>query len=421
MSDGVFNRRDFLSAVGVGAGLLAVGGCAGLQRRSVCKVVQGKNVGRKRPAEMKEFRDPQTNVRVRQLTDYRGNSHHLYFTNPGWYDNDRRLVFSSDRDNMTNLFSIELGTGEITQLTDLEPNEVAFFSACLNPRKPEVYYSYGGKLIALDLWSLRGRVIYEVPKGFVSSMANCTADGRYLCAGIYEDLSDRFKIDIARGYVGFREISAARPLSRIERIAVDGSGFDTVHEENYWINHVNTSPTQSDIITFCHEGPWDMVDNRIWGLNIETGEVWKIRPRENEGEKVGHEYWFADGQFIGYHGSNPDRTAFLGYIRYDNSERVEVSFPYQASTGHIHSNDRSLIVGDNGDVVRLWRYNGSVYDKSRVLCQHKSTKHIQQFHVHPRFSPDGREILFTTNMSGYGNVYLADVPDDVESLPIADN
>ena len=41
---------------------------------------------------------------------------------------------------------------------------------------------------------------------------------------------------------------------------------------------------------------------------------------------------------------------------------------------------------------------------------------IQQVHAHPRFTPDGKQVLFTSDVSGYGNVYMADVPD-LDSLP----
>jgi oligogalacturonide lyase len=51
-----------------------------------------------------------------------------------------------------------------------------------------------------------------------------------------------------------------------------------------------------------------------------------------------------------------------------------------------------------------------------VLCEHRSSKHIQQVHVHPRFSPDGGEVLYTSDVSGYGNLYLVDVPA-FETLP----
>jgi len=43
----------------------------------------------------------------------------------------------------------------------------------------------------------------------------------------------------------------------------------------------------------------------------------------------------------------------------------------------------------------------------------------QQLHVHPRFSNDNTQVLLTSDVSGYGNVYLARVPD-FASLPMID-
>jgi len=44
---------------------------------------------------------------------------------------------------------------------------------------------------------------------------------------------------------------------------------------------------------------------------------------------------------------------------------------------------------------------------------------LQQVHVHPRFTPDGRGVLFTSDRSGYGNVYLVEVPE-FDRLPPAE-
>lgn len=41
----------------------------------------------------------------------------------------------------------------------------------------------------------------------------------------------------------------------------------------------------------------------------------------------------------------------------------------------------------------------------------------QRSHAHPAFSPDGKHVLFTSNRTGYCNIYLADVPESFESLP----
>ncbi len=375
------------------------------------------SAGRVWTPEWQEYADPRSGARVRQLTGYKGHSHHLYFTNPGWYDGGRKLLFGSDRENRTNLFGLDLESGEITQLTDLAPvglpNETELLSVSVNPVRGEAYFWYDRALMALDLATLALRTLWEAPAGFCRLMLNCTADGRYVCSGIFEDLSDRFRIDYLRGYVGFNETWAANPLSQIVQVATDGSGGEVVWEEQTWIGHVNTSPTQPHLLTFCHEGPWNEVDNRIWALDLNTRQAWMVRPRDAN-EAVGHEYWHADGLNIGYHGRWPDGRKFFGRIRYDNDDRFEVTFPHD--TGHIHSNDFSLIVGDAGDVVRTWQWNGQDFDGPRVLCEHRSSKHIQQVHVHPRFSPDGGEVLYTSDLSGYGNLYLVDVPA-FETLP----
>ncbi len=379
------------------------------------------SVGQTYPSEKEIFTDHQSGATVHQLTNHRAHNHHFYFTNTGWYARGSKLLISSDRGNATNLYSIELSSGELTQLTDLAPlplpREVEFLRACVNPTRDETYFWYDLDLIALDLTTLKSRVIFRMEEGWDVSMINCSADGAHVYASISEDLSDRIRVDYLRGYVGFAETWEAKPLSRIVKAATDGSGGDTVFEEQYWIGHVNTSPTRPNILTFCHEGPWHKVDNRIWGYDDETGNVWKIREPKQEGENVGHEYWFENGDRIGYHGHLPDGSKHLGSCRYDDTDNIENSFP--GLTGHIHSNDEQLIVGDGGKVVRLWKWNGEAYQTPRVLCRHDSSAKIQQLHVHPRFSADNRQVVFTSDVSGYGNVYLVDVPD-FDTLPEID-
>jgi len=51
-----------------------------------------------------------------------------------------------------------------------------------------------------------------------------------------------------------------------------------------------------------------------------------------------------------------------------------------------------------------------------VLCRHDSAMKIQQTHPHPRLSPDGSYVVFSSDRSGYGNVYMVRVPE-FESLP----
>jgi oligogalacturonide lyase len=381
-------------------------------------------------AERQTATDPDTGATVRRLTGYKGHSHHLYFTNPGWHAGGTRLLFGSDRENRTNLFSLDLRGGGIVQLTDLDmpppPGETSFLFACVNPAREEAYFWHGRRLLAVELQTGAARPIWEAPPGFLTNMLNCTADGRYVCTGIYEDLSHRFRVDLLHGYVGFREYHAARPLSRIMRVATDGSGAEVVFEERAWIGHVNTSPTQAHLLTYCHEGPWEEVDHRIWGLDLSTGRTWKIRPRRRPGERIGHEYWCADGIRVGYHGSLPGGESgrhgghLYGAVRYDDSGRVEA--PIAGASRHFHSNGLDLVVGDGTPRepwILLWRYSpagGGRFEGPRRLCRHRGSWHIQAVHVHPRFSPDGAQVLYTADPDGYGNLYLADVPP-FDSLP----
>ncbi len=375
--------------------------------------------------EKKSYIARVSGVEVTQLTDYKGHSHHFYFTNSGWYAGGRKLLFSSERCNRRNLFGADLETGEIEQLTDLDPaagqGEPDFLRACKNPIRDEVYFWRGGALLAVDLASRAIRLVFEG----TGSILSCSADGQYVCfAGSAADAKEARpdqpsvnapRTDRSAGHVGLQKRWEAMPLSQIMRVPVDGGEGEVLFKENYWIGHVNTSPTQAHLLTFCHEGPWDKVDNRIWGLDMNTGKVWKIRPTA-AGETVGHEYWFRDGIRIGYHGQTVEGKPMLGSIRFDNTERRESDFPGQ--TGHIFSLDDDLIVGDGSGIIRAWKREGDGYAGPRMLCRHDSGMRTQESHPHPRISPDGRYVVYTSDRSGYCNVYTVPLVE-LESLPMA--
>lgn len=151
--------------------------------------------GKAWPSELRTYEDRRTGVVVRQLTNYPAHSHHFYFTHSGWYANESKLLVASDRENKTDLFSIDLQTYAITQLTDLTPlplpREVEFLRACTNPVRDEAYFWYGYELVALDLSTLAQRPLYRMPDGYDVSMISCSADGRYVYCSISEDMSDK--------------------------------------------------------------------------------------------------------------------------------------------------------------------------------------------------------------------------------------
>jgi len=373
------------------------------------------NTGRHWDPEWRTFEDPVSGATIQQLTNYKGTSNHLYFTNPGWYAGGRKLLFISDRENRTNLYGVDLESGEIIQLTDLDPAQGTIGSVSKNPKLEEVCFYQGKELKALDLNSLALRTIYTRPEGYAGGGTNVTADGKFVCTYHFQDLSSQFRVDLGHGYVGFREYWEAHPHSMIVKVAVDGSGSEVAFEEDYWLGHVNTSPKLPHILTYCHEGPWSEVENRIWGLDMATGRTWQIRPNAPD-EAIGHEYWMVDGEHIGYHGRTPQGPVY-GAIRYDNTDQVEAPFTYGST--HFHSLMLDLIVGDGSRTdpyVLLWRFRGGAFEGPKVLALHRSSFHIQRVHVHPCFSPDGKYVVYTADPQGYGQVFRAYVPD-FDSLP----
>jgi len=374
--------------------------------------------GKKWVPEWEQYKDRLTGVTITQLTNYAGHSHHLYFTENGWYDNETKLLFCSDRENKTNVFSINLLSGEIIQLTDYQQTYDSL-SVCIHPSEETAYIRKNHQLIELNLETYEERLLFEGPEKSVIGNINCTADGKYLITCLQEDYSDRFEINLGNGYIGHQELMEAKPKSQILQISLGKSQeVQVVHEEENFITHINTSPTQHHLITFCHEGPWHLVDHRIWGLDLSTGRTWKIRERKEKHEKVGHEYWYQDGIHIGYHGFREDGTAFFGKIRYDNESMEEVEFHFP--NWHAHSHGFSKIAIDGRaplDKIIIWGRNEGELVGPKVLCEHRCSFHSQKVHAHPRFNADGTKLLFTSDKNGYGNLFLVDIPRDLSTLP----
>jgi len=369
--------------------------------------------------ELDIYQDSVSGATVHQLTNYKGHSNHFYFTYPCWYDAGRKIVFYSDRENTTNLFGVDLESGDIVQLTDFDPTQGEIGSLSKNPVHEEIYFYHGDTLKALDLASLDTRPLYTRPAGRVGGGANATADGKYICTGHREDLSGRIMTDLGHGYVGFHETWEAHPHSAIVKIPIDGGAPETVYEENYWLGHFNASPKLPNIVTFCHEGPWRLVENRIWGLDLNTGEVWQIRPNA-PGEAIGHEYWMPDGEHIGYHGQTTAGPIY-GSIRYDNADQVEA--PFEGHCWHFHSYMLDLVVGDGDSkdpYLLLWRFKDERFEGPKALVWHRGSFHIQRVHLHPCFNSEGTQIVYTADPQGYGQVFVVDVPD-FDGLPDRDS
>jgi len=369
--------------------------------------------------EFERYTDCDTGAEVTQLTAYPSHSNHLYFTNNSFYDNARRIVFESDRADGLNFFSLDLENGTIEQLTELvplpHPLEYPLHEAFVDAKKNNCCFFAGDILYRLSLETRELTPIYRLPDGFINHIISISPDGEYVYTSIIETPADRLKGDLT-----LREIFETNPLSRIVRIPISGGCDEVMWEEHNFIAHVNTSPTDSTMLTFCHEGPWDLVDHRLWTLDLDSGRVNKLHPC-GEGESIGHEYWYADGRRVGYHGSKNGRY-IIGTINADGTNDRTYDFPFL--TGHTFSLDEKLIVGDGsaaGRFLRVWQLGENGYEAPRALCRHDCSFRRQRAHVHPRITPDGKSVLYTSDRTGHEQLYLVRLPDDITALPTVES
>lgn len=385
---------------------------------------QGDRAGRTIDARSAVVTDDETGVSVRRLTDALSHSHHLYFPQSGWLDGGRRLVFGSDRGGAPNLHVYDFDADTTTRLTDFPRPEADIrvnvsmgMGASVNPERREAYCWHGRTLLAVPLDGDDVRTLHALDGDRSPLRTSVAADGEAVYTGVTEGRAD---IDASA------ETFAASPHSSVLRVPVDGGDPDVVYEVDRWLGHVNAAPTRPELLTVAHEGPWEAVEQRIWGVDAKTGDVWPIRPQEPD-VGVGHEHWLPDTERVGYHGFDPDGTPFYGHVRYDDTDRVEVSLPASSvavgahgDQSHFHGRDEALAVSDGTEALPyclLWRLDpeAGTVDGPRALCRHGGSFRHQKTHVHPRFGPDGR-VLFTTDRAEYGNVHVADVPA-FESLP----
>lgn len=367
-------------------------------------------------SEKVQYIDSYTGAEVTRLTSYRAHSNHLYFTNNSFYDNGNRIVFESDRGNGLNYFSLDLQTGEIDQLTDLPqmpyPGEYPLHEGFVDGTKGNCCFFYGKILYRLSLENKSLTPIYRIPDGYIHHILSISHDGEYVYTSIIRCEADR-----GSGDLPLHKIFESNPTSQIIRIPIGGGPETVVWEENSFIAHVNVSPTDSTKLTFCHEGPWNLVDHRLWYADLAANRVGKLHECQ-PAETIGHEYWYADGKRIGYHGSI-NGVSQLGVVNFDGTG--DCSFPFPFEIGHIFSQDEKLIVGDGGNAanfMRVWQLTKDGYAAPHALCAHNCSFRRQRAHVHPRMTPDGKAVLYTSDETGYEQVYLVKLPEDISALPL---
>jgi len=387
-------------------------------------------IGQRWPSEIREFKDEKTGRTIKQLTST-GNNVHLYFTENSFDAHKNEIIFRSDRasgedrapheDPLYNIFRMDLDTGEIVQLTD-EAESV--HSVTKTPDSRIVVYIVGNKIKKLDMETGETTVIYEEVGNYNLGAPSIAPNRRYI--GFCRN--EKVNVPSGPNYTGFKERYYLVKDGRITLAYLDGSGGFDVFKDTHQVGHFQFCPDDSTIAMYCHEGPWHLVTQRIWLLDLVAREA---RPcfRQGEQDSVGHEFWTQDGYiFFDDRGPGHDGTItssrtqavatevpvkertmipFVGLADRNGNLVKRINMPYYCN--HYHANpDHTLLVGDDVDDLVLIDISG---DEARleVLCTHKTSWHTQSSHCHPTWSWDGKRILYASDCSGRVNLYMIEV------------
>lgn len=350
-------------------------------------------VGKTYPPEWKRFTSPESGLEVIQLTSDGNLNCGLYFYNDGFNLKDSMLVFASKRTGSMNLFTVDLRSGTIRQLT--HGSKIRARGATYSAARNEVFFGDDRVVKALDVKTLKERILYNIPKGFtIAASLSVTADGSMIAFAVVK----KPKNDAAGVGQPFQSTIIAVNT-------ITGYAHEVTHEESY-ISHVLINPVDTTKILYCHEGAWDTVAQRMWLVNSDGTGKCALRPEEDPVLRVGHEYWFNDGKHVGYQIGKPDKRKYIGILDVATKEYIE--YPY-ADDKHTESNSTgTMFVGDgmpkHADISIYTLEGGKT--KQKVLYRHNSSYEDEEQHPHPRFSPDDKSVFFTTDRDGQSNIYI---------------
>jgi oligogalacturonide lyase len=369
--------------------------------------------GERFAAEHKTFIAAESGLEIVQLTSDAADDSHLYFTSNGFLPGRNALVFASRRAGAWNLYLMDLASFEFTQLTD--SRRISAQGAVVSEQ--EVFYVDGREVRATDFNTLESRKVVDLPAGYgVGSALSITHDGKTLAFSVVENIKLETKTGVL--YSDMDEKFEKRPWSAVMVGKADGTGWHEVARQKKWISHVLISPTDPNLILYCHEGRWDKVEQRLWLVQADDTGKRMLRPEEAPELRIGHEFWFNDGVRVGYQSSWPRQAKRIGVADAITGQFDEYILDY--TDGHLHAaQDMPFVIGDGTETepfINLYRRQANGRYAGERLWRHGGSFAQQYWHPHPRISPDEQSVIFTSNAGGNGNVYLIRLGDKARAV-----
>jgi oligogalacturonide lyase len=354
--------------------------------------------------ERETITDRVTAMKYVRMTRTSRNKHLYLYVNS--YDKSGRLIFCSERDGYLNYYRMDLDTGIATQLT-AETEIAAAGLAWHSPAHLVLLYWAGRRIRMLNLDTLECRSVVEYPR--YGGYLTLTADGEHILT--YYDMGDTEDKPGGKNPVGPWGIFAIPTDPEGPSETPSGS---LVFETPNRVNHIQASPTDPDLIEFCWEGPWEKLPQRVWSTNL-SGTAGGPFGRQRPNEARGHEFWFADGSMMGYHGRTGlqgQQVHMIGTVTAGGVDAWQARLAERCGHCMYHAG-RDLWVtdraGEDNTIAFIHPEGDGTIARLEHLCDHNSSWKSQGCHPHMQFSPDGGRLVWTSDGEGVSQVYAMDI------------
>ena len=355
----------------------------------------GWGKGARFASESRSMRDPQSGRPLRQVTTHSSDHHHPFFFVPAYDRTGEKLVFISHRTGTPQIFFEERASGELVQVT--ARTDIAEWSIYPSPDGDFVYFTAGTGAFRVNLDDYTETQLAEFgavdmrEKGMVGAAMGTTAlsaNGRWWAIPVKVGKVSRF-------------------------VVIDThSGKSSVILERDTIGHPQFCPDDDNLILYA--GP---LTDRVWTVNRDGHGNRRVYEREDRMQWVTHEVWLPGRRAIAF--VDWPRGMRLIDLSSGNAKWLhhfpawhaapdasgcyfvcDTNFPDRGL--HLippEGPPQFLCVSDATSEGAHWAGPFPYNDGPVAVVARQHT------HPHPRFSPNGKRVVFTSDRSGHSQLY----------------
>ncbi len=368
---------------------------------------------------MHEWADKQTGRKVRQLTDLPHGATLGYFRLP------RRVpggfVLAWGRHDGGNVLLVNPDTGEVIAKKDLL---VAEFLR-LDEATGRLWFlpEPGREVWVVDLPGGSPELIGEVPQDAPGHLCDVTCDGRTVILRQAIQEAPNFRIPTTRDAAAVWHYLSRPRHGRIWAYSLASGRLTRLAESiEYGFFHIDASPTDPGLLRFAKD-VLESLGQRMWTVRVDGSDLKRIRHQEPF-EVVTHEFWWPDGDRIGYtyQDRRGDTTLYqvpwaeyapvptrFGVADLDGNQ-VFLSDPLDHYHTHIAASpDGAWLCGEGTDgqcFVHLapFSWDSPKVDFTALATIHTPYVPFRGQHVEAGFSADSRWLLFNDTVDGHHQV-----------------